>query len=252
MLTNPHTGTRIDEVADGIYRINTPLRADAIPGGFSLSQYLIVDDEPMIFHAGWRRWFPFVSEAVAKVVPLDRIRHVGYSHFEGDESGALNEFLAASPGAVPFAGRLGVMTSLNDFADRPPRALADGESFSTGRKTWRWIDTPHVPHGWDCGVLFDESTATLLCGDLFTQPGAETPPVTESEILSASESLRKPMDYFAHSTLTSPVLERLALLNPRTLACQHGSAFRGDGASLLRELSLILSRERPPSPPPAP
>ncbi len=243
MLTNPHTGTRIDEVAAGIYRINTPLRTDAIPGGFNLSQYLIVDDEPMIFHTGWRRWFPFVSEAVSKVIPLESIRHIGYSHFEGDESGAMNEFLAVAPRAVPFASHVGVMTSLNDHADRPAKGLADGEEFSTGKKTWVWIDTPHVPHGWDCGVLFDKSTGTLMCGDLFTQPGAETPPVTESEILTASEAMRKPMEYYAHSTKTAATLERLAKLNPKTLACQHGSAYRGDGAALLRELAKILERE---------
>jgi hypothetical protein len=137
MLTNPHTGTRIDEVAPGIYRINTPLRIDAIPEGFNLSQYLIIDDEPMVFHTGWRKWFPFVSEAISKVIPLDRIRHIGYSHFEGDEAGAMNGFLAAAPHAVPFASHVGVMTSLNDHADRPGRGLADGETFSTGQNTWQ-------------------------------------------------------------------------------------------------------------------
>lgn len=141
----------------------------------------------MIFHTGWRRWFPFVSEAISKVIPLDRIRHIGYSHFEGDEAGAMNEFLTAAPQAVPFASHVSV---INDLADRPGRGLADGETFSTGQKTWQWIDTPHVPHGWDCGVLFDQTTTTLLCGDLFTQPGADTAPVTESEILTASEAIR--------------------------------------------------------------
>jgi len=244
MLTNPHTGTRIDEVAAGIYRINTPLRIDAIPGGFNISQYLIVDDEPVVFHTGYRNWFPFVSEAISKVIPLDRIRHAGYSHFEGDESGAMNDFLAVAPQAVPFASNLSTLISLNDHADRPARGLADGEEFSIGHKTLRWIDTPHVPHGWDCGVLFDKATGTLLCGDLFTQAGAETPPVTESEILTASEGMRKAMDYYAHSTGTAAILERLAALQPTTLACQHGSAYRGDGAALLRSLAGILERDR--------
>jgi hypothetical protein len=121
--------------------------------------------------------------------------------------------------------------------------LTDGEKFSTGKKTWQWIDTPHVPHGWDCGILFDQKTSTLLCGDLFTQPGAETVPVTELEILTASEAMRKPMDYYAHSTKTATILERLASLNPTTLACQHGSAYRGNGAGLLRELAAILEKE---------
>jgi flavorubredoxin len=156
----------------------------------------------------------------------------------------MNEFLAAAPLAVPFASRVGLMTSLDDHADRPGRGLADGEAFSTGKKTWRWIDTPHVPHGWDCGVLFDQTTGTLLCGDLFTQAGAETVPVTESEILTAGEAMRKPMDYYAHSTRTATILERLASLDPTTLACQHGSAFRGDGAGLLRDLAKILEAEQ--------
>ncbi|MGE0757837.1 MAG: hypothetical protein AB7O38_12490 [Pirellulaceae bacterium] len=243
MLTNSITGTRIDEVAAGIYRINTPLRIDAIPGGFNISQYLIVDDEPMVFHTGWRKWFPFVSEAISRVVRLDRIRHVGYSHFEGDEAGAMSEFLAVAPHAVPFASHISVMTSLNDLAGRPGRGLGNGETFSTGSKTWQWIDTPHVPHGWDCGVLFDQTSGTLLCGDLFTQAGAETVAVTESEILTASEVMRKPMDYYAHSTRTGKILERLASLQPTTLACQHGSAYRGDGGALLRQLAAILEKE---------
>jgi glyoxylase-like metal-dependent hydrolase (beta-lactamase superfamily II) len=133
-----------------------------------------------------------------------------------------------------------VLTSINDFADRPARGLSDGEEFSIGGRRMRWIDTPHVPHGWDCGVLFDLSTKTLLCGDLFTQPGSGMPPVTESEVLSASEGMRGMMDYYAHATKTSEILEQLALLQPETLACHHGSAYRGDGATLLRELSAVI------------
>jgi flavorubredoxin len=239
-----HTGTRIDEVAEGIYRINTPLMIDAIPGGFNLSQYLVLDEEPLVFHTGWRRWFPFVSEAISKVTPLDRIRHVGYSHFEGDECGAMNEFLAAAPLAVPFASQIGALTSLHDYADRPPRGLADGEEFSIGHKTLQWIYTPHVPHGWDCGLIFDKTTRTLLCGDLFTQPGANTPPLTESEVLTVSEGMRKALEYYAHATNTAAILGRLAGLEPTTLACQHGSAYRGDGGALLRELSGILEQEQ--------
>jgi flavorubredoxin len=244
MLTNQHTGTRIDEVAAGIYRINTPLDIPAIPGGFNINQYLIVDEEPVIFHTGWRSWFPFVSEAIAKVIPLDRIRHIGYSHFEGDESGAMNEFLAVAPQAVPFASGISALTSLNDYANRPARGLGNGEKFSIGKRSLQWIDTPHVPHGWDCGLLFDQSTKTLLCGDLFTQPGMETPPVTESEVLTVSETMRKAMDYYAHSTSSNAILNQLAELKPTLLACQHGSAYRGDGAALLHGLADILRKEQ--------
>jgi flavorubredoxin len=181
---------------------------------------------------------------VAKVVPVEKLRWVGGSHFEGDEFGALNEFLGAAPEATPFGAEIGVLTSLNDFAVRSARGFGDGEEFSLGTRRMKWLYTPHVPHGWDCGVLFDESTDTLLCGDLFTQPGASMPPVTESEILTASESMRGMLDYYAHATSTPAVLDRLAGFRPSLLACQHGSAYRGDGAALLRELARIIEPGR--------
>lgn len=242
MITNQVTGTSIDEVAAGIYRIHTPL--DIIPGGFSVNSYLVLDEEPMLFHAGWRKMFPITQEAISKVMPVERLRWVGGSHFEGDEYGATNELLAVAPQAIPFGSQIGVMTSVNDFADRPGRGLADGEEISLGSRKLRWIYTPHIPHGWDCGVLFDMSTKTLLCGDLFTQPGANNPPVTESEVLSSSEGFRHMMDYYAHATDTSAILEKLALLQPTTLACQHGSAYRGDGGALIRELAVRLVEGR--------
>ena len=238
MIANNLTGTRVDEVAQGIFRINTPM--DVIPGGFTFNSYLVTGEEPLLFHTGWRRLFQATSDAVSKVIPLDRLRWVGGSHFEGDEFGATNEFLKVAPRAVPFGSQIGALTSLEDFADRPPRGFADGEAFSIGGRRMRWIYTPHVPHGWDCGVLFDEATQTLLCGDLFTQPGSGMPPVTETEVLTASESMRAALDYYAHSTNTAAILERLAELNPAMLACQHGSAYRGDGAGLLRELAGVL------------
>jgi flavorubredoxin len=235
MITNNETGTRVDEIADGIYRICTPL--DIIPGGFTFNSYLIADDEPLLFHTGYKKLFPVTVEAVGKVLPPEKLRWVGGSHFEGDEFGALNEMLMVAPGASPFGSEIGVLTSLNDFGVRPARGLQDGEEFSTGKHRLQWLYTPHVPHGWDCGVLYDHSTATLMCGDLFTQPGAAPAPVTESEILSASEGMRGMMDYYAHATSTTAILERLAGLRPSMLACQHGSAYRGDGAALLRELA---------------
>ena len=242
MITNQETTTRVDEVAAGIYRICTPL--DVIPGGFTFNSYLLAGDEPLLFHTGYRKLFPITLEAIKKVMPIEKLRWIGGSHFESDEYGALNDFLAAAPQATAFGSEIGVMTSLNDYATRPARALADGEEFSVGNRRLKWLYTPHVPHGWDCGILFDASTKTLLCGDLFTQPGANMPPVTESEILSASEGMRGMLDYYAHATSTATILERLAGLQPSMLACQHGSAYRGDGAALLRELSTTLTNGR--------
>ncbi len=240
MITNTETGTRVDEVARGISRICTPL--DVIPGGFTFNSYLVADDEPLLFHTGYRKLFPITLEAIGKVMPVEKLRWIGGSHFEGDEFGALNDFLAAAPAATPFGAEIGVLTSLNDFASRPPRGLGDGEEFSIGSRQMKWFYTPHVPHGWDCGILFDLSTRTLLCGDLFTQPGANMPPVTESEVLTASEAMRGMMDYYAHATSTAITFERLAGVHPSILACQHGSAYRGDGAALLRELAATLER----------
>ncbi|MCC7496188.1 MAG: MBL fold metallo-hydrolase [Bryobacterales bacterium] len=234
MSTNLQCGTRVDEVAAGIYRISTPM--NVIPGGFTFNSYLIADEEPLLFHTGYRKLFSATAEAVARIMPVENLRWIGGSHFESDEIGSLNEFLAAAPRATPFSSEVGALTCITDFAIRPPRALLSGEEFAIGRRMV-WIDTPHVPHGWDCGVLYDLSTGTLLCGDLFTQPGGDVPPVTESEILTASEGMREIMDYYAHATRTAALLDQLARLKPSMLACQHGSAYRGDGAALLRELS---------------
>jgi flavorubredoxin len=238
MITNPESGTRVDEVAEGIYRISTPVTV--VPGGFTFNQYLVADEEPLLFHSGPRGLFPVVSEAVAAVVPLQKLRYVGLSHFEADECGALNEFLAVAPDAVPVCSGIAAMVSVDDVATRKARALADGEVLELGRHRVRWIDTPHVPHGWECGYLFEEATRTLLCGDLFTQGGAEHAPVTESDILGPSEAMRAGLDYFAHGKGTRPSLERLAALDPTTLACMHGSAWRGDGRSLLLALADTL------------
>ena len=241
MITNQQSGTNVQEIADGIYRINTPI---AIPGGpahFSVNQYLIVDEAPMLFHTGMRALFPLVSEAIGAVLPLERLRYVGLSHFEADECGALNQFLAAAPRAVPVCGALAAMISIGDFADRAPHVLADGGELALGRHTMRWFDTPHVPHSWECGLMTDVTTRTFFCGDLFTQGGAGEVALTESDILGPSEAFRAPMDYFAHAPHTPAVLKRLAGERPTTLACMHGSAWRGDGARLLRELAAALA-----------
>lgn len=244
MVINPQTGTNVNEIADGIYRINTPVSMAEGPGQFSFNQYLILDDEPMLFHTGPRRMFPLVRAAIDAIMPIEKLRHVGLSHFEADECGALNEFLAAAPRAVPVCGRIAAMVSVNDVADRPARALADGETLSLGQHQMRWFDSPHVPHGWDCGLLLDVRTRTFFCGDLFTQPGSGDAPVTESDILGPSEAFRQPMDYFAHAPDTEKLLERFAAERPTTLACMHGSAWRGDGAALLRELAVSVCGRR--------
>jgi flavorubredoxin len=238
-ITDTQSGTNVHEIADGIYRINTPVE---IPGGdFSFNQYLILDDEPLLFHTGPRKLFSLVRQAVASVVPVERLRHIAFSHVEADECGSLNDWLRAAPRSAPLCGTVAAIVSITDLADREPRALADGEGISLGRHSVRWFDTPHLPHAWECGFLQEERTRTLLCGDLFTQGGAGQPPVTEADILGPSEAFRHGMDYFSHTENVRAMIERLASTNPTTLACMHGSAWRGDGAGLLRALGDALS-----------
>jgi flavorubredoxin len=234
MITNTQSNTRLDEVAAGIYRISTPVTN--VPGGFSFNQYLVADDEPLLFHSGPRGMFPLVREAIATVMPVERLRYVGFSHYENDESGALNLFLAVAPNAAPLCGRINAMVN-GDAFDRPAAALADGASVNLGSHSVRWIDAPHLPHAWECGYLFETRTKTLLCGDLFTQPGSGETPLTDGDILGPSEALRGALDYYAHARNTRALLERLADEKPTTLACMHGSAWTGDGAVLLRVLA---------------
>lgn len=237
MITNAQSGTNLHEIAPDIYRINTPV---TLPGGtdsFNFNQYLLVDDEPLLFHTGPRRMFDLVREAIARVMPVERLRYVGLSHFEADECGAMNEFLAAAPRAEPLCGQIAAMVSVNDVADRPARALADGATLRLGTHTLRWFDTPHVPHGWECGLMMDTTTRTFFCGDLFTQGGTGATPVTEGDILGPSEAFRAQMDYYAHAPDTFRTLNRLAQAQPTTLACMHGSAWRGDGGALLSPLA---------------
>jgi flavorubredoxin len=238
MITNKVSGTGIDEIAPGIYRISTPV--NAIPGGFSFNQYLIVDEEPLLFHTGLRHTFPVVCEAIATVMPVQRLRHVSFSHYEADECGALNEFLGAAPNAAPLCSKIAAIVSIGDVADRAPRPLEDGELVSIGAHRLRWFATPHLPHGWECGYFMEETTRTLLCGDLFTQGGAEHQPVTEGDILEPSEGFRAQMDYYSHTNNAGPMIERLAAAQPTTLACMHGPAWRGNGGELLRALGARL------------
>ena len=241
MITNPSSGTNVHEIAAGIYRINTPVVLPDGAGAFNFNQYLIVDDEPLVFHTGPRRMFPMVSEAIARVVALDRLRYIAFSHVEADECGSLNDFLAAAPDAVPVCSRVAAMVSVNDIADRAARPLADGEILKLGQHEVRWYDTPHLPHAWECGLLMETHTGTFFCGDLFTQGGTGETPITEADILGPSEAFRGQMDYYAHCPDTTAMLERLAGERPRVLACMHGSAWRGDAAALLRNLAQSLS-----------
>ena len=237
MITNGDSNTRVDEIAGGIYRISTPVTA--LPGGFSFNQYLVVDEAPLLFHTGPRGMFPLVREAIAAVLPPERLRYVGFSHFENDECGALNHFLAIAPGAAPLCGRVNALIN-GDAFDRPATPLGDGQTLSLGRRAVRWIDAPHLPHAWECGYLFEPSTGTLLCGDLFTQPGMGETALTSGDILEPSEALRASLDYYAHARDSRKHLERLAAEHPATLACMHGSAFAGDGAALLLALAERL------------
>ena len=241
MITNQTSGTNVHEIAEGIFRINTPVALPDGPGTFSFNQYLVADDAPLLFHTGPRRLFPLVSEAIGRILPLDSLQYLAFSHFEADECGSLNAFLAAAPQAAPVCSRVAAMVSVDDVADRPARALADGEVLRLGQHEIRWFDTPHLPHAWECGLMMDLRTETLFCGDLFTQGGPGEAPLTTADILGPSEAFRSQMDYYAHAPDTMAMLERLAGQAPRVLACMHGSAWEGDGAALLRSLAESLT-----------
>jgi len=232
--------TSIDQIATDTYRVHTAL-PDAMPGGFSFNQYLVVDERPLLFHTGPRRLFPLIREQIETVLPLAELRYVAFSHVESDECGSLADFLAAAPAAQPVCSAVAAMTSVGDMVDREPLGLQDGDELDLGRHCLAWQSTPHLPHGWDCGYLFDRFTQTLFCGDLFTQGGLGELPLVSDDILAPSEAFRKQMDYYAHSPDTAQLLDKLADLQPRLLACMHGSAWSGDGARLLRSLGRSLA-----------
>src|SRR5262245_16950681 len=231
-ITNQQTGTRVDEISAGIYRICTPV--PDMPGGFTFNQILIADEAPLLFHTGPRRMFPLVREAVAHVLgSASRLRYVSFSHVEADECGSLNEWLAVAPHAEPVCGTIAAMVSVTDLADRPPVVLADGGELALGQRRVRWLDAPHLPHNWECGYLFEPTTRTLLCGDLFTQPGHQLAALTESDVLGPAEALRQAMGGVAVERDSRALLQKLAATEPQTLAIMHGSSFRGDGGKLL-------------------
>jgi flavorubredoxin len=227
--------TQVDEIADGVYRLST--FTDQVAGGFTFNQFLVVGDDALLFHTGPRMMFPLVSAAVAKVVPLDRLRWVSFGHWEADESGALNQWLEAAPNAEVAVGTLGTLLSGTDQAIRPPRPpLADGEVLDLGGKQVRWIDTPHVPHGWDAGLLFEETTSTLFSGDLFTHTGA-VPALTGNDVVGPAGAAEDMFRATCLTAATAPTIRRLAGLAPATLGIMHGSSFNGDCAGALESLA---------------
>jgi flavorubredoxin len=227
--------TTITEIADGIYRISTWVSSIG-PTGFTFNEFLVDAEQPLLFHTGHRSFFPSVSKAISTVVPVSDLRWISFGHVESDECGAMNHFLAAAPLAEVAHGMTGCMVSLTEMADRSPRTLTDGETIDLGGKRVRYVDTPHVPHGWDAGVLYEEATGTLLCGDLFTHVG-NPPPLVDSDVVEPAAVAE---DIF-HATCLTPdtgnTIRRLAELQPRTLAIMHGSSYSGDGATALRALA---------------
>ena len=233
--------TKISEIADGIYRLSTYVPDIAPPAGFVFNQFLVLADEPLMFHTGLRKMFALNRDALSRIIPADRLRWIAYGHFEADECGAMNEWLAVAPQAQAAHGQTGCMVSLNDFADRTPRILADGETINLGGKRVRFIDTPHTPHGWDAGVLYEETTGTLMCGDLFTQLG-DGPALTSGDVVGPAIAGE---DLFGYSSLNpgmGATIRKLAEFSPLTLAVMHGPSYSGDGAAALRALADSYDR----------
>ena len=227
--------TTVDEIAPDIFRLSTFV-PDVGPTGFTFNQFLVRDDEPFLFHTGMRQLFPAVREAIGRVLPVESLRWISFAHVEADECGSMNEFLAVAPEAQVVHGGLACMVSLNDLADRPPRPMDDGEVLVTGRHRMRFVPTPHVPHNWESGLWFDETTGTLFAGDLFTSLGDGPALVTES-IVDAAITGEEVFHATSIGAATVPTLRRLADLGPTTLATMHGSSYSGDGAAQLLELA---------------
>jgi flavorubredoxin len=223
--------TRVHEIADGVFRLST-FAPEVTPDGFTFNQFLIDAEEPMLFHCGLRGMFPSVAAAVARVTPVERLRWIGFGHVEADECGAMNAWLAAAPQAQVVHGQTACMVSLNDLADRPPRALATGEVIDLGGKRMRWIDTPHVPHGWEAGCFYEEAEGTLFGGDLLSHVG-DPAPLTESDIAGPAIAAEAAFRAMTFAPGTVRILRELAALRPTTLAVMHGASFRGDVAAQL-------------------
>ncbi len=227
--------TRIDEIAGGIYRLST-FMAEITPAGFTFNQFLVTGDEPLLFHCGMRGLFPLVSGAVARIIPLESLRWISFGHVEADECGAMNQWLAAAPGAQIAHGHTGCFVSLNDLADRKPRMLDNGEVIDLGGKRMRYIDTPHVPHCWEAGVMYEETTGTLLCGDLMTHTGGGAA-LTNGDIVGPAIAAEEMFRGSSIGPTTAPTIRKLAALQPKTLGLMHGASFNGDCAAALNGLA---------------
>ena len=243
--------TQVDEIAPDLFRLSTYIAKYDL----QFNQFLVRDEEPLLYHTGMRGMFEPVRDAVAKVIDPATLRWISFSHFEADECGSLNPWLATAPQAEPVVGMVGALVNINDFADRPARVLADDEVLATGRHRFRFLETPHVPHSWDASLLFEESGRTLFCSDLLLHNG-QVEPVTEQPILErARQSLlgfqAGPLaNSYPYTAQTAGTLQRLAALAPGRLATMHGSSFVGDGGTALRELAGLL-REVLAAPPAA-
>jgi flavorubredoxin len=226
----------IRPIAPDTHRISVALPPEIFPGGFSFNQYLVVDEKPLLFHTGPRKFFGLICEQIEKVLPVSQLRYIAFSHIEADECGSLADFLARAPQARPVCSDVAARVSVSDMVDAEPIGMKDGDVLSLGKHELVWQSTPHLPHGWECGYLYDRTTQTLFCGDLFTQPGTGEQALVSGDILGPSEAFRGQMDYFSHTNDAPRMIEKLAALKPKVLACMHGSAWSGDGAGMLRNL----------------
>lgn len=238
------------EIAPNVYRISIYAQV----ADLQFNHFLVLDDEPLLFHTGLRRMHAELREAVSRLIKLSDLRHISFSHFESDECGALNEWLGVAPKADVICSQVCARVCVNDFIGREARALADGETFSTGKLRFRYCRTPHLPHGWDAGVLLEETEKTLFCSDLFHQH-SDVEPITSDDIVGRSSEAMKGYqagilaEYVPYTPLTAQNLKKLADLQPKTLAVMHGSSFTGDCARALGDLNVvyreIFGQERP-------
>lgn len=231
----------VTEIAPDVYRISV-----FVPDyNLEFSHFLVKDEEPLLFHTGLRSMFPELREQVSRIIDVGTLKHIGFSHFESDECGALNEWLQVAPGAQPVCGLVGALVSINDFSNRPARILTESDLLSTGRHRFRFIPTPHVPHGWDAGVLMEESQRILFCSDLFHQWGLREPTTADSVIERSRDALVETQaspfaNYVPYTHQTGRILHSLADREPRTLAVMHGSSYHGDGGQALRDLATVM------------